>query len=784
MNNEHTIGVRELIGFIYRSGNLDNRFNASDLSERGRLGVKAHKKIQKDYEETFAGAFESEVYLTCSILKKNISLSIFGRADGIHRSKQEVTIDEIKTTRIPIEDIDELLDQNHLRQCMCYGYMVVSKEKLDQINLRITYYNTDNDHIKHLNFTYSKKDLTQFINELADKYTKWLKIKDEWILERNNSIKNLHFPFERFREGQRKFSVMVYHSIKDKKKLFAQAPTGTGKTLATLFPALKAMGKALGGSIFYLTSKTITRQTVENTLDLLRNKGLKLKSIVITAKEKICINGEFKCDPYNCQYAKGHFDRVNEALTNIITNDCHLSRKTIQEHARSFTVCPYELSLDLSEFSDCIICDYNYLFDPRAYLRRYFDEAGNYIFLIDEAHNLPERAREMYSSKLSMNSLSKLREDVKSKNSKISKSTRKLETEVSYYFLNENLEPKWTKKEAPKDIKESLEDTLREIAAYLMTPGYDSMKEKLTEYFFELNAFNNTMERYDDHYISVYDNVAETLNLYCIDPSRHIREMLEKGSSCVLFSATLSPMDYYKHLFGATKDDYSLILRSPFNQKRLCLLVNSMISTKYNARQYSADSIVKNIELISRHRGNYMVFFPSYKYMEMIHNAFILKYPKIKTSIQYPYMNENDRESFLESFTHKPEETLVGFVLMGGIFGEGIDLIGTRLSGAIIVGVGLPQIGFDRNIIKDYYQNKLGKGWEYAYIYPGANKVMQAVGRVIRSHDDKGVVMLIDQRFIQNPYPSIFPADWSHAINIRNEREIIQILQAFWENNS
>jgi DNA excision repair protein ERCC-2 len=777
---EHSISVRDLIGFLYRSGNLDNRFNAPDLSERGKIGVKAHKKIQQQYEEQFPGQFESEVYLSCSFQEKDLLLSIFGRADGIHRNDNEVTVDEIKTTRVSLEDISELLDQNHLRQCMCYGYMVLKKEKLKKINLRITYYNIDNDKMKHLSFSYSKEQLTQFILEIKEEYSQWLTIKDEWVNERNQSIKALHFPFERFRDGQRKFSVMVYHAIKDQKKLFAQAPTGTGKTLATLFPALKAMGKELAGPIFYLTSKTITRQAVENTLNLLRSKGLKLKSIIITAKEKMCINNVFKCNPYNCPFAKGHFDRINDALKDFCALDGHFNVERIQEHAQLYQVCPYELALDLSEFTDCIICDYNYLFDPRAYFRRYFEVKGKYIFLVDEAHNLPDRARDMYSSQLSLKTLRELKDFVKNSDSKIAKCTGKLETEASYYFLNEELKEKWTVKDSPQDLKEALEDLLREIAAFLMTPGYDSSKEQLTNYFFDLNSFNSTMERYSDHYISILDAKNELMTLYCVDPSNHIKDMLEKGNSCVLFSATLSPLDYYKQLFGAVKDDYSLVLKSPFNQQNLCMLVNPKISTKYNARQYSAEAIVQNIHLITMHRGNYMVFFPSYQYLELIYNAFVKKYPTIHTSKQTPYMSERQRESFLESFKHSPEKTFVGFVLMGGIFGEGIDLIGSRLSGAVIVGVGLPQIGFDRDIIKDYYQKKIGKGWEYAYIIPGANKVMQAVGRVIRSHEDKGVVMLIDERFIHKPYPSIFPADWSHAISVRNEREMKKILKEFW----
>ncbi|HRW33573.1 MAG TPA: ATP-dependent DNA helicase [Thermotogota bacterium] len=781
MLKEHSVSVRELIEFLFRSGNLDNRFNAPDMRERATIGTKAHKRIQKQYEDSFPGKYESEVYLNGIYQNQKMLLSIFGRADGIHTHQKEITVDEIKTTKVPLEDIDAILDQNHLRQCMCYGHMICSREKLESVHLRITYFNIDTEDMKHLDFFYSKEVLENFFNELCVLYSKWLKLKDDWIELRNTSIKNLQFPFPHFREGQRRFSIMVYHTIKDNKKLFAQAPTGTGKTLATLFPSIKAMEKNLAGPLFYLTSKTITRQTVENTLNLLRTKGLKLKSIVITAKEKMCINQEFKCNPYSCPYANGHYNRINDALLEIIKEEGHYSRRMIQEHAKRFSICPYELSLDLSEFSDCIICDYNYLFDPRAYLRRYFEEKGPYIFLIDEAHNLPDRSREMYSAPLSLDRLRKLRNDVRHTESKIAISARKLETEVAYYFLNENLETKWKKKELPEDIKEPLETVLKEIASYLMTPGFDALKEKLTDYFFELNTFNNAMERYDDHYITIYDNTEETLTLYCIDPSLHIREMIEKGSSCVFFSATLSPLDYYKQLFGSKDDDYSLILRSPFNQQRLCLLVNSKISTKYHARIYSAAAIVKNIELMTKHTGNYMVFFPSYKYMEMIYHLFTEKCPHILTRMQTPLMSESEREAFLDAFKHSPEQTFVGFVLMGGIFGEGIDLIGSRLSGAIIVGVGLPQIGFDRDIIKDYYQEKLGKGWEYAYIIPGANKVMQAVGRVIRSHDDKGAVILIDERFIRKPYPFIFPADWSHAISIRNEKEIRSILDHFWK---
>jgi DNA excision repair protein ERCC-2 len=472
---------------------------------------------------------------------------------------------------------------------------------------------------------------------------------------------------------------------------------------------------------------------------------------------------------------------VNVALENTLAEADHLSSDLIKKNAEFYQVCPHEFSLDLSMFVDCIICDYNYLFDPRAYLRRYFEDKGNYIFLVDEAHNLPDRARDMYSETLEMKTVKNLISDSGTGNKKIKKAARKLETEAGYYLLSDNEGKKWSNPKMPEELKEPLEDCLREIAAFLVLPGYNNMKEKMTEYFFELNAFNSALERYDKKYTTVYDSGADTVKVFCADPSGHIKERLEKGRSTVFFSATLSPLDYYKKLFAAEEKDYSLTLTSPFEQNNLCLIVNPTISTKYRARQFSVKHIVDNIEILAKHKGNYMIFFPSYKYMDMVYEEFSTRNPDIKAKKQEPYMNEQDREDFLESFEHSPNETFIGFVLMGGIFGEGIDLTGSRLSGAVVVGVGMPQIGFERDLIKAYYQNAIGKGWEYAYIYPGANKVMQAVGRVIRTSTDRGLVLLIDDRFVKSPYTKIFPSDWSHAISVRNNKEITELMYNFWK---
>jgi DNA excision repair protein ERCC-2 len=776
LKKTHSIAVRELIEFIYRSGNLDNRFSTPPLNESAILGTKAHKKIQEEYDENY----ESEVFLSFLYETEELILSVYGRADGVREKDGTFLVDEIKSTRVPLDDITDVLDKKHLFQCMCYGFMICKKNKLNSIDLRITYYNLDDEEMKYLDYHYTVEALEAFFKSLIQEEAKWLKRRDDWNEKRDKSINDLKFPFGEFRKGQRKFSVAVYHTIKDKKKLFAQAPTGTGKTLATLFPSIKAIGQGMGESIFYLTSKTITRQAVETSLKLMREKGLAFKSIIITSKEKMCINETFKCDPYNCPYANGHFDRVNVAIENTLRETEHMSSELIRKNAAFYQVCPHEFSLDLSMFSDCVICDYNYLFDPRAHLQRYFEDGGDYIFLIDEAHNLPDRARDMYSEVLEVGTVKHLISDSGNANKKIKKAARKLETEMGYYLLGEDERKKWADPKNPKSLKEPLEACLKEIASFLMLPGYNVMKEEMTDYFFELNAFNSALERYDKKYTTIYDTGTDTIKVFCTDPSGHIKEMLGKGRATVFFSATLSPLDYYKKLFAAEEKDYSLTLRSPFEQENLCLMVNAAISTRYRTREASVNRIVENIEILTTHKGNYMIFFPSYKYMDMVFEAFIKKNPGIKAKKQEPAMNEADREAFLEAFEHAPNETFIGFVLMGGIFGEGIDLTGSRLSGAVVVGVGMPQIGFERDLIKAYYQAEIGKGWEYAYIFPGANKVMQAVGRVIRTSTDRGVVLLIDDRFVKRPYTTIFPSDWSHAVSVRNHQEIEKRVKAFW----
>ncbi len=778
-----TCSVRDVVEFLFRNGSLDTSFGAGGgMEDRAQQGTRGHKKVQENYEK----GFEKEVFLSATHKKDNISLHIQGRADGVYKTKKELLIDEIKTTRIPLQHIEGPVNEKHLKQGMCYGYMLLKKHKRKTVTVRLTYFNLDTEKQHSMDYQYTMDELKAFFKDLAEAYIEWLLLKAQWEEKRDASIRQLEFPYGTFRKGQRKFSVSVFKTIKDRKNLFAQAPTGIGKTLATLFPSLKAIGSARqdpdipGGPIFYLTSKTITRQVAEDTLQLMRQKGLALKSITLTAKEKICTNTIVKCNPYNCPFAKGHFDRINEVLYPLVRDHQHIDRELLQTQAQLYKVCPYELALDAALFMDCIICDYNYLFDPRAYLRRFFEESGDYIFLIDEAHNLPERARDMYSTELTFDTVRKVIAETENKAAKIEFAAKKLEDEMNFYMLNDKDDKEWTTQDAPADIKEPLEDTLREMVKYLIAPGHNKSKDILTDLFFELNAFNTAYERYDRHYITKYNIEEDAIRLFCIDPVEHLRTMRETGKASVFFSATLSPIDYYIRTCGGNEDDYKLTLRSPFPPGNFGLLVNPVISTKYHSRERSIHAVIRSIEALTEQKGNYICFFPSYKYMNLAYEQFQKRNPGIKTAVQETGMLEIEREQFLRRFHHAPDETFIAFALMGGIFGEGIDLVGERLSGAVIVGVGIPRINYDRDLIKDFYETELGKGWEYAYIYPGANKVMQAVGRVIRSPEDRGIVLLIDSRFTQPPYPRIFPPDWEHARIVKSPHKVRELAKQFW----
>jgi len=785
-NRDIKISVRNLVEFVLRAGDLDMRFMGSS---RAVEGTKAHQKIQRENSEKYSvllgEQYSSEVSLKHSIQYDGASIVIEGRADGILIKDNKVTIDEIKTVAKEVELIKEDYNNLHWAQAKCYAYIYGLQNNLDLINVQLTYYQIDNEKTKKFVRAYSIKKLQEFFDEIISSYFIWANITNQWNKKRDKTIKNLKFPFDNYRDGQRELAVSVYKTVVENKKMFVQAPTGIGKTISTLFPAVKAMGEGHTSKIFYLTAKTITRRVAEDAFDKMKRNGLEFKTITITAKDKVCFTKGSACNPEQCKFAKGHFDRVNDAIFDILKNENTFSREIIEMYSNKHNVCPFEFSLDLTLWSDSVICDYNYVFDPRVYLKRFFtDNNGDYTILVDEAHNLVDRAREMFSSQIHKKLLLQLKKDIKGKNDQMYKILNKLNSFMLNMKKMCNEDGYYKQDSEPVDIYNLLTRLTKILEGWLTKNEKSEIYDNFLELYFNSLSFIRIAELYDDKYITYVESTEDdvVLKIFCLDPSKLLREASKRGRAVIYFSATLLPLLYFKEILGGQSKDYNLTLNSPFDKNKLKVMVAKDISTKYNNRENSYLKIVEYIySIISAKNGNYMVFFPSYKYMDEVCNRFSKEYPNVKVSIQNNFMTEDEREAFLKNFSSSNNDDILGFGVLGGIFSEGIDLKGDALIGVIIIGVGHPMICFEREIIKEYFNGKSNCGYEYSYMYPGMNKVLQAAGRVIRTEEDRGTVLLIDDRFLHKGYRRLFPMEWDNFKIINNNSDAQKQVCEFWK---
>lgn len=778
MNKIIKISIRNLVEFIMRHGSIDNRYTSSIKAIEG---IRGHQRVQKSYGDNYT----AEVPLKYTLTYEDLEIMVEGRADGILIEDEKTIIDEIKTTTKDLLLIDENTNPLHWAQAKCYGYIYSMQNELDNIDIQITYYNIDTKSTRILRQSYTLKELEEFFFWLIDEYKSWAQLESDWVNKRNESIKKLKFPFENYRPGQRELAVRVYKSITDSKKCFAQAPTGTGKTISTIFPAIKAMGEDKTSKIFYLTAKTITREVAQNTISLMRKKDLNLKAVTITAKEKICKMDEVNCNPEYCPYANGYFDRINNSLKDILAKYNDYSKDNIEKISEEYMLCPFELSLDLTNLSDVIICDYNYVFDPRVYLKRFFDtKTTDYTFLIDEAHNLVDRAREMYSATLNEEKFVKVKKLISKKDKRITKVIK----EIQYYF-EDKLEDLTTldendlvESEAPLELCEILSSFIKFVDEYLARTNEEN--EELMDLYFDVYSFLSISDFYDKNYTTIYTKTFNgmTIKIYCVNPQKVIEEKMKKAKSNIIFSATLIPMDYFMKMYSYDEEDFIINLKSPFDVKNRLLMIGDNVATTYNKRFETSCDIASYIaNCVQAKKGNYMVFFPSYKYMELVFEKMKENYPDINTSIQESNMSEEEKEEFLSMFDEDNKETHVGFCVLGGHFSEGIDLTNDKLIGVIIVGVGMPQIGIERDIIKDHMKDS-NKGFDYAYVYPGMIKVLQAAGRCIRTDDDKGVILLLDKRYSQRIYQSLFPYEWYPNFRVRKSDDVKTLCEKFWRN--
>lgn len=845
MQELHT-SVRNLVEFILRGGDIDNR-SGRMITDAMMEGSKIHRKIQRSMGEDY----QAEVPLALTIQAEEYMLVIEGRADGIaygefpnqnsekeayaqdtfldrtDKSEEMVYIDEIKGVYRNVATMEAPV-YVHKAQAMCYAYIYALQNHLDQIGVQMTYCNLDTEDVKLFQEVFAWDTLADWFGNLIAEYRKWADWQIMWRRKRQESIQNLEFPYP-YREGQRKLVGDVYRTIRRGKNLFIQAPTGVGKTISTIFPAVKAVGEELADRIFYLTAKTITATVAKETFGLLREQGYQAKIIQLTAKEKLCLCGntaieqeaadqdnpypdfpqiKLECNPQNCPYAKGHFDRVNDAVFELLQASDLFTREEILAQARKHRVCPFELSLDVATWCDNILCDYNYVFDPNVYLKRFFQDSSKekYLFLVDEAHNLVDRSREMYSATLYKEDILAVKKIMKPHNQAIARTLDKCNKAMLDFKREcEN----YSVCESVGVLTFYLMRLVSQMEEFFEKPREFPDKKTVLDFYFELRNFVNIYDLVDENYV-IYDEMQEDgrfmIKLFCVDPSKNLQKCIDKSVSTIFFSATLLPINYYKRLLSTKEDNYAIYAQSTFDETQRLLAFGRDVSTKYTRRGPAEyEKIARYIRAAIRSKkGNYMVFFPSYKMMQDVYDVFVrveresdtrngvavsdepnIAEESLKESLtiimQHSNMNEAEREEFLQAFEQEDGGTLVAFCVMGGIFGEGIDLKNDRLIGAVIVGTGLPQISNEREILKQYYDKQGLSGFDYAFRYPGINKVLQAAGRVIRTQEDRGIIVLLDERFLQSDYNALYPREWKNRI-VGNVETVDAEICKFWEN--
>ncbi len=783
---QEKISVRNLVEFVYRSGDIDSSYTYSknNAQESMAQGIRLHNKIQKERIKKYNEEnliYKKEFSLKTAFDYKNISFEIKGRIDGLVEKDDMVIIEEIKSTGRSMESLSYDSTISYKAQAMIYGYIYGIQNEFKNITILITYVSSVTEEEVSFSKDYHINELEDFFMETIEIYYKFVKLSQDKLEKLVVTADKMQFPFSNYRKNQREFMKAVYLTVKEKKKLFGEAPTGVGKTLSTMFPSIKALSQGFGKKIFYLTSKTITRTVAEESLYLMESKGLKATSITFTAKDKICVCDETICTPTYCERAKGHLDRINEAIYDILSNEFIITRDIVHKYGNKHKVCPFEFQLDISNFSSVIICDYNYVYNPRVHLKRYFEnEKNDFIILVDESHNLESRGREMFSAVIEKKDFLFLKNVFTTK--KASTLAKNINTQM-LGLANACENGIGVLEDEPKNLAYELEDLRFFLDTWFEKNQDHPHVNEVLEIYFKIDTYCKTSSYFDEKYRMLIEKSGRdvVIRLFCLDPSTRFSLVNILCRSVVYFSATFTPIEYFSSLYGGTKDDYSLKLSSPFPQENLLLLKDTSVSTYYKDREKSYDVIAeKIIEFISCKDGNYFVFFSSYEYLNTVYQKVIESNPFLKILVQQQNMGEDSKEWFLNQFREDNKETTVGFLVLGGIFSEGINLVGDKLIGVCVVGVGVGKINFVDNVIKDYYDKKYNMGYEYAYMFQGMNKVLQGSGRVIRSEEDRGAILLLDNRYSRKDYISLFPHHWSHCKEVGRKGELVKTLNEFW----
>lgn len=762
----YPVSVRAVAEFALESGDLT--MDASS-AERMREGMEGHILLQRQLD----ASWRTEESLAREMEISGVRIRIQGRADAVRRAEGMLTVEEIKTTgRVPASvRADDY--PAHWAQAQIYAAIICEKEGFAFAEVALVYYNLAGTRAR-FSRTYPAARLEELLFGYAEKYANWLSALEVWRGKFQPSIHMLKFPFDTYRTGQRRMAKNAYIAVRDKKRVMIEAPTGIGKTAAALFGALKASGAGHATAVFYLTARTTGRRAAEDAVDLMRARGLSARTVTITAKEKACVPGDVDC--VNCPYARGYFDRHRAALVKALDIQ-KLDQAAIRALADEYTLCPFELSLGLTESADVIICDYNYAFDPRNRLQRFFLKRNNCALLIDEAHNLPERARDMLSASLSGRAIARLRRDIGKQDPLYPALTKAART----FRWTEDMEPESATR--PDDrIAAAADDLYR--ALYDSIPQRHPHGKQLVRLMLDAMWYCRRHGEFDEsesRALTAPEGKFLFAKIMCVDPTRHIDRCLSRVGGAVLFSATLTPADFYARALTVDENngDALLSLPSPFPpENQLTLLM--AIPTRFRAREETLNEVVRAIhDMAAAKVGNYIACFPSHAYLTMAFERFRTLYPAMRAVRQTSGMSEGARADFIHAFSPAPDASMVAFIALGGVFAEGVDLPGDRLVGAAIVSVAIPQICQEREVIREIMDDGAEGGYDFAYTYPGFRRVLQAAGRVIRTDTDKGVVLLIDERFAQEKYIALMPPNWRIS-RVEGTEGVKRAVHRFW----
>ena len=792
------LSVDELCERVFGSGSFD--IGGGFATGKSRLTPDIYERVRGDAQIGYA----AQQRITNTFALDGIYYTVSAEADGVFKEGGALVVDEIRRVR----DFDFSMPPREIfvARMKCCAYFFACREDMESVRARMIYVHAESGKIKQFRYEYHTDDLRAWYVTLLRRISRTAKFQKERVETILPGAASVVFPYSELREGQELMIRETYRAIKQGRRLFLNAPTGTGKTMSALYPAVRALGAGMADRIFYLTAKASTRREAYRAAGKLFEAGAKLRTVVLTAKEFMCPMRSSPvgalmsaCDRKKCELAKGYYERSENAVFELLSRQNGFTPQIISEVAKKHKVCPYELSLDLSEYCDIIICDYNYVFDPAVYLRRYFSEdgeLGRYIFLFDEAHNLPDRARDMYSAAIRRSdferaysridpSLCELDEAFESAiialrtKKRLCKDSlvRTADGEERGFYMSSSL---------PTDLVDELDSFRRKVERFrkknpdaFSDPSLDRLLENIRRFC--------TVSEYFDKRFLFYIEISGgdmMLKIYCLDPSDIANTVQKRAVSSVMFSATLTPSDYFVDILGGGKSARYVSIPSPYDGDRLLVMRAGYLSTKYEDREQNVKKYVSIIAATaSAKAGNYIVYFPSYQMLREVSEAFVKKYPGVSVIIQSQNMSVKEREEFLERFKEDSGTLRIGFCVLGGSFAEGIDLPGSRLIGTVIFGVGLPGLSNENNIIRDYYDVQNGEGYDYSYTFPGMNNVLQAVGRVIRQAQDRGVAVLVDDRYLTEKYKMLYPEHWTNLDMAENAQELAEKINIFWNKN-